>query len=194
MADETVIPIDLNKLKGRRVGEVDLADLIDTLRRVIEQNLQPRLDAELKRAVEPLRAQLDQLRVSLQLVGDQVERVRLGSASDASLVVTDDPTAADVKLASATISHEERYVYSTVNIAERIPGKPSSQRVATVIDELGLKNDSRYWCELRVGQTIFNRYSKAALLRVQEAFGDPTKHLPADSPALRTVMNFLEGA
>lgn len=34
--------------------------------------------------------------------------------------------------------------------------------------------------------------SRVALVRVLDAFKDQSKHLPPDSPAFRTVMNFLE--
>mgnify|MGYP001588503487 CR=1 FL=1 len=93
----------------------------------------------------------------------------------------------------AKVAQEERYPFSTVDIAARLPGAPSTTRVATVIVQLGLKGDSTYWCAMNVGATAFNRYSKAALQRVVDAFHDPSKHLPPDSPAFRTVMNFLEG-
>ncbi|MFZ5439851.1 MAG: hypothetical protein ACOZQL_07565 [Myxococcota bacterium] len=192
MNDPKVINVDFSRLRGKRTGEVDVVDLIDTLRAVVEAQIEPRIAQEVARAIGPLRGEIEKLKNSLQIVSEHVERVRLGSSSDASLVLTDSPDAA-IHLATARVSHEERYPHSTVNISERIPGRPSTGRVATVIDALGLKGDPKFWCELKVGATSFNRYSNAALERVVAAFADPQKHLPSDSPALRTVMNFLEG-
>lgn len=187
-----VIPLDLNRFRGKRTGDVAFEDLVETFRAVVEANVTPRVASEVSRAIAPLQAEIERLRSSLQLVAEQVERVRMGHAKDAGLVITDDPTAA-VTLASAKVAVEERYPFSTVNLAEQIPGKPSTGRVATVIDQLGMKGDPQFWCELKVGATTFNRYSKAAATRVVAAFRDPQQHLPAESPALRTVMNFLEG-
>jgi hypothetical protein len=187
-----VIKFDSNKFKGQRVDEVEVNDLLQTLVAAIQDNLEPRLNAEVKRAIAPLQLEIEKLRNSLVLVAQQVERVRLGTSADAGLVVTDDPNAS-VTLASAKISQEERYPFSTVDLATRVPASPATSRVATVVEELGLKGDPKYWCEMRVGATAFNRYSVAALARVQEAFKDPSKHLPQNSPAFRTVMNFLEG-
>jgi hypothetical protein len=155
---------------------------------LIQENIEPRLNA----AVAPLRVEIERLRKSLTLVAEQAERVRLGEEPDAALALTDDPEAS-LNLATVKLSQEERYPYSTIDIASAITGTPSTTRVAMVIGQLGLKSTSEYWCEMKVGSTVFNRYSRPALARVKEAFSDPAKHLPADSPAFRTVMNFLEG-
>lgn len=181
-----------DRLKGQKAGDVDAGDLVETLKQVINANLEPRVTAEVTKAIAPLRSEIEKLRESLTRVAAQVEQVRMGKAGEAGLVLTDDKTAS-VTLATARVAQEERYPYSTVSIAERIAGKPSTGRVATVIGQLGLKGDKQYWCELKVGSTSFNRYSNAALERVVAAFADPAQHLPPESPAFRTVMNFLEG-
>lgn len=186
-----VIKFDPAKFKGQRVDEVEVNDLLQTLVAAIQDNLEPRLNAEVKRAIEPLHAEIEKLRTSLSLVAQQVEKVRLGDARDAGLVITDDPRA--VNLASVKVGVEERYPYSTVDLAAVVPGKPSTNRVAIVIEELKLKGDPNYWCEMKVGATTFNRYSKATLAKILEVFTDPLRHLPRDSPALRSVINFLEG-
>lgn len=188
MTDTKARVISLSAFKDKRVGEVGVIQLVETLTAVIEANLEPRLAA----AVAPLQQEIEKLRTSLTAVSQQIESVRLGNAQEAGLVLTDDPNAS-VTLATAKVAHEERYPFSTIDLANQIPGKPSTGRVATVIDELGLKGDARYWCALKVGATGFNRYSNVARERVLAAFNDPQKHLPAESAALRTVMNFLEG-
>jgi|GEM_PF-2462587 len=188
----TIIKFDPNKFKGQRVDQVEVNDLLQTLVRAIQENLEPRLNAEVKKAIEPLQLEIEKLRTSLALVAQQVERVRLGDTAEAGLVLTDDPNAS-VTLATAKVGQEQRYPYSTVDVATHVLGRPATNRVATVIEQLGLKGDPKYWCEMKVGATAFNRYSKAALARVQDAFKDPSKHLPENSPAFRTVMNFVEG-
>lgn len=183
-----VLNFDPTRFKGKRAGEVDANDLVATLVQVVNDNIQPRIDA----AIAPLQAEIEKLRLSLSLVSQKVEQVRLGNAADAALVVTDDQGAA-ATLASVKIDSEERYPFSAAHLGAALPGSPTANRVAMVIDALGLKGDPKYWCEMKVGSTPFNRYSREALRRVHEAFADPAKHLPADSPAYRTVINFLEG-
>lgn len=183
-----VVRFDRERFGGKRTGDVDASELIATLVQVVNDNIQPRIDA----AIAPLQAEIEKLRNSLSLVTKQVDQVRMGTAQDAALVVTDDPAAATT-LATARISAEERYPFSAAHIGAAIQGRPTANRVAMVIDELQLKGDPQFWTELRVGATPFNRYSNEALRRVAEAFKDPATHLPLDSPAYRTVINFLEG-
>jgi hypothetical protein len=188
-----ILPFDLAKrFQDKRVDEVEFTVLVETLITVIESHLEPRLNEEVRKAVQPLQSEIARLRESLVRVSDYVERVKIGETKDASLVLTDEDTA-DVSLARAKVDLEARYPFSTVDIASRVSGKPSTTRVATVIKGLGLKGDSRFWCEMTVGHTLFNRYSQAALDRIQAAFADPRGHLADDTPAFRAIVDFLEG-
>lgn len=188
-----ILPFDLAKrFANKRVNDIEFTVLVETLISVIESHLEPRLNAEVRKAVSPLQAEIVRLRESLVRVSDYVERVKLGDADSASLVVTDD-AGADVSLARAKIDQEARYPFSTVDVASHVPGNPSTTRVATVIKGLGLKGDPHYWCELTVGNTVFNRYSQSALDKVRAAFSDPRGILAENTPAFRTIVDFLEG-
>ena len=188
-----ILSLDLAaRFRGKRVNDIDFTDLVETLVAVIQANLEPRLNAEVRKAVAPLQSEVVRLRESLTRVSEYVEKVQLGDPLSAALVLTDSDDA-HVDLATAKVDQEQRYPFSAVEIASRIAGKPSTTRVAAVIKGLGLKNDPKYWCELKVGNTVFNRYSKTAFERVSAVFADPRGHLDEDSPAFRTVIDFLEG-
>jgi len=72
-----VIQFDRARFRGQSVAQVEFNDLLQTLVAAIQDNLEPRLNAEVIKAIAPLHLEIHKLRTALARVAEQVERMRL---------------------------------------------------------------------------------------------------------------------